>query len=125
MRAQFNKIGQTFNYAAWTTPGTYSGFLADYTGTRTAPAPTRGFADIARLSACGTASTATTSALTTATTTNGQYHPEDEVFAQWVGRGGVEPVLGPSWDGRLTFMGSRTTGLGGPYAGFGSYAQSC
>jgi hypothetical protein len=56
---------------------------------------------------------------------HGQYHPEDEVFAQWFGRGGVEPVVGPSWDGRLTFMGPRTTGLGGPYAGFGSYAQGC
>jgi hypothetical protein len=55
----------------------------------------------------------------------GQYHPEDEVFAQWFGRGGVEPVVGPSWDGRLTFMGPRTTGPGGPYAGFGSYAQGC
>src|SRR5207248_2187227 len=61
----------------------------------------------------------------TGTTYYGQYHPEDEVFAQWFGRGGIEPVLGPSWDGRLTFMGPRTTGLGGPYAGFGSYAQGC
>jgi hypothetical protein len=42
---------QTFIYAAWTTPGTYSGFLADYLNpTRTAPAPTRGLADIHALS---------------------------------------------------------------------------
>jgi hypothetical protein len=41
---------QTFIYAAWTTPGTYSGFLSDYTGTRAAPSPTRGLADIHALS---------------------------------------------------------------------------
>ena len=41
---------QTFMYGAWTTPGTYSGFLSDYTGTRTAPVPTRGLADIHGLS---------------------------------------------------------------------------
>jgi len=56
---------------------------------------------------------------------HGQYHPEEEVFAQWYGRGGIEPVLGSSWDGRLTFMGPRTTSLGGGWAGFGSYAQGC
>ncbi|HEY8842392.1 MAG TPA: hypothetical protein VIM23_00670, partial [Gaiellaceae bacterium] len=54
-----------------------------------------------------------------------QYHPEDEVFAQWFGRGGVEAAGYNSWDGRLTFMGPLTTGLGGPYTGFGSYAQGC
>jgi hypothetical protein len=42
---------QTFIYAAWTTPGTYSGFLPDYTDpTRTAPNPVRGLADIHALS---------------------------------------------------------------------------
>ena len=61
----------------------------------------------------------------TGTTYYGQYHPEDEVEAQWFGRGGVEPVLGSSYGSYLTFMGPLTTGLGGPYAGFGSYAQGC
>jgi hypothetical protein len=41
---------QTYIYAAWATPGTYSGFLTDYTGTRSAPSPTRGLADIHPLS---------------------------------------------------------------------------
>jgi hypothetical protein len=40
----------TFIYGAWTKPGTYSGFLSDYTGTRSAPSPTRGIADIHALS---------------------------------------------------------------------------
>ena len=157
---------QTFIYAAWTTPGTYSGFLSDYTNpTRTAPNPVRGLADIHALShevsewlddpyvnnAVQPWKTPTapqygcTGVLETGDPVvgiwygldgntvgaedgynyYGQYHPEDEVFAQWFGRGGVEPVVGASWDGRLTFMGPRTTGLGGPYAGFGSYAQGC
>jgi hypothetical protein len=55
----------------------------------------------------------------------GQYHPEEEVFAQWFGRGGVEAAGYHSWDGRLTFMGPRTIALGGPYAGFGTYAKGC
>ena len=37
---------QTLMFTAWSTPGTYSGFMTDYTGTRTAPSPTRGIADI-------------------------------------------------------------------------------
>src|SRR5438445_388695 len=42
---------QTFIYAAWTTPGTYSGFLADYLNpSRSAPSPTRGLADIHAIS---------------------------------------------------------------------------
>jgi hypothetical protein len=59
------------------------------------------------------------------------WHPEDEVFAQWFGRGGIEPVLGaalPNTDGskRLTFMGLRTSkGIGGPFAGFANYALGC
>jgi hypothetical protein len=157
---------QTFIYGAWSTPGSYSGFLADYTNpTRTAPSPTRGLADIHPLShevsellddpfinnAVQPWQTPTapqygctgvlevgdpvvgvwfpydgnTAQAPTGTTYYGQYHPEDEVFAQWFGRGGIEPVMGPSWDGRLTFMGPRTTGLGGGFAGFGTYAQGC
>lgn len=156
---------QTFIYAAWATPGSYSGFLSDYTGSRTAPRATRGIADIHPLShevsellddpfvnnAVQPWETPTApqygctgvlevgdpvvgvwfpydgnnAAAPTGTTYYGQYHPEDEVFAQWYGRGGVEPVMGSSWDGRLTFMGSRTTSLPGGFAGFGSYAQGC
>ena len=156
---------QTFIYAAWATPGTYSGFLSDYTGIRSAPRATRGIADIHALSHevsewlddpyvnNGVQPWQTPTAPQYGCTgslevgdpvvglwygldgnnegaTDGynyysQYHPEDEVFAQWYGRGGIEPVLGPTWDGRLTFDGSLTTGLGGPYAGFGSYAQGC
>jgi hypothetical protein len=157
---------QTFIYAAWTHPGTYSGFLPDYTNpTRTAPNPVRGLADIHALShevsewlddpfvnnavqpwltptapqygCTGVLETGdpvvgvwfpydgNTAAAPTGTTYYGQYHPEDEVEAQWFGRGGVEPVLGSSYGSYLTFMGPLTTGLGGPYAGFGSYAQGC
>jgi hypothetical protein len=59
------------------------------------------------------------------TTYYGQYHPEDEVEAQWFGRGGVETAIGPAYNNYLTFMGPLTTGLGGAYAGFGTYAQGC
>ena len=41
---------QTLMFSAWTTPGTYSRFLTDYTGTRTTPEPDRGSADIHALS---------------------------------------------------------------------------
>jgi hypothetical protein len=157
---------QTFIYSAWTHPGTYSGFLADYTNpTRTAPSPTRGLADIHALShevsewlddpyvnnavqpwltptapqygCTGVLETGdpvvgvwfpyngNNAAAPTGTTYYGQYHPEDEVHAQWFGRGGVEPVLGSAYGGYLTFMGPLTTGLGGPFAGFGTYAQGC
>jgi len=157
---------QTFIYAAWATPGTYSGFLPDYLNpARTAPSPTRGIADIHALShevsewlddpfvnnavqpwltptapqygCTGALETGdpvvgvwfpypgNPAAAPTGTTYYGQYHPEDEVEAQWFGRGGVEPVLGHSYNSYLTFMGSLTTGLGGPYAGFGNYAQGC
>jgi hypothetical protein len=156
---------QTFIYAAWATPGTYSGFLSDYTGSRKTPAPTRGIADIHPLShevseflddpfvnnAVNPWLTPTapqygcsgdlevgdpvvgvwfpysgnTASAPTGTTYYGQYHPEDEVDAQWFGRGGIEPVLGSAYTGRLTFMGSRTTSISSAYAGFGSYAQGC
>ena len=160
-----NQPVQTFMYAAWTTPGTYSGFLTDYTGTRSAPSPTRGLADIHALShevsewlddpyvnnivqpwltptapQYGCSAYLETgdpivgvwfpypgnnAAATTGTTYYGQYHPEDEVNAQWFGRGGIEPLFGSAYGNHLTFMGPLTTGLGGPFAGFGSYAQGC
>ena len=50
---------------------------------------------------------------------------EDEDVAQWFGRGGVEAAGYHSYTNRLTFMGSRTIGLGGAYTGFGSYALGC
>lgn len=156
---------QTFIYAAWTTPGTYSGFLSDYTGSRSAPLPTRGLADVHALShevsewlddpyvnnavQPWLTPTAPQYGCTDVLETGdpvvgvwfplapnntgatdgynyyGQYHPEDEVFAQWFGRGGVEQVFGSAYNGNLTFMGPLTTGIGGGYAGFGSYAQGC
>ena len=157
---------QTFIYSAWSTPGSYSGFLADYTDpSRQAPNPVRGISDIHALSheiseflddpfvnnAVQPWLTPTapqygctnvletgdpvvgvwfpydgnTAQAPTGTTYYGQYHPEDEVHAQWFGRGGLEPVLGPAYGGYLTFMGPLTTGLGGAYAGFGTYAQGC
>jgi hypothetical protein len=160
---------QTFMYGAWTTPGTYSGFLADYLNpTRTAPAPTRGIADIHALShevsewlddpyvnnavQPWKTPTAPQYGCTRVLETGdpvvgvwfpldgnnegatdhynyyGQYHPEDEVYAQWFGRGGIEadpPDLGAAYNGNLTFMGPLTTGIGGPYTGFGSYATGC
>jgi hypothetical protein len=158
-----NNPVKTFIYAAWSKPGTYSGFYSDYSGTRSYPTPTRGIADIHALShevaewlddpfvnnavqpwltptapqyGCtpvletGDPVVGVWFPLAGNTTADGydyygEYHPEDEVFAQWFGRGGVEAAGFHSWDGRLTFMGPRTTGIGGPYAGFGSYAQGC
>jgi len=158
---------QTFIYAAWSTPGTYSGFLTDYLGApqQSLPLPTRGLADIHALShevsewlddpfvnnavqpwltptapQYGCTPVLETgdpvvgvwfpyggnnAAAPQGTTYYGQYHPEDEVDAQWFGRGGVEQVLGSAYTGRLTFMGSRTTGISPAYQGFGTYAQGC
>lgn len=160
---QGNNPVQTFIYAAWSKPGTYSGFYSDYSGTRNYPRPTRGIADIHALShevaewlddpyvnnavqpwltptapqyGCtpvletGDPVVGVWFPLAGNTTADGydyygEYHPEDEVFAQWFGRGGVEAAGFHALDSRLTFMGGRTTGLGGPYAGFASYAQGC
>lgn len=152
---------QTFAYTAYVTPGTYSGFISDYTGTRTAPRPTRGLSDIHALSheiaewlddpftnnavqpwkVASAPQYGCTSVLevgdpvvgiwfgmngNTDTNAYGQWHPEDEVFAQWFGRGGIEPVLGPSWDGRMTFMGPMTLGISTLlHDAFISYAHNC
>jgi hypothetical protein len=158
-----NNPVQTFIYSAWTTPGTYSGYYTDYSGTWTSPRPTRGISDIHALShevaewlddpyvnnAVDPWLTPTapqygcTPVLETGdpvvgvwfplgpNATNdgynyyGQYHPEEEVFAQWFGHGGVEAAGFKSFTNRLTFMGSRTTALGGAYAGFGTYSAGC
>lgn len=56
----------------------------------------------------------------------GLWHPEDLVFAQWFGDGGIEPVLGSSFDGRLTFMGPENTIISPLYAAtFGTYSPTC
>jgi hypothetical protein len=152
---------QTFIYTAYVTPGTYSGFLSDYTGTRSAPRATRGISDIHALShevgefmddpfvnngvRPWKSLTATQYPCTPVLETGdpvvgvwyglngnsdanayGQWHPEDLVFAQWFGDGGIEPVMGSSWDGRLTFMGPATTGISAVYAAtFGTYSPTC
>ena len=55
-----------------------------------------------------------------------QWHPEDLVFAQWYGDGGMEAQVGSSWDGRLTFMGPLNTGISSLYANtFGAYSPTC
>jgi hypothetical protein len=160
---QGNNPVQTFIYAAWSKPGTYSGFYSDYSGTRTYPRPTRGIADIHALShevaewlddpyvnnavqpwltptapqyGCtpvletGDPVVGVWFPLAGNTTADGynyygEYHPEDEVFAQWFGRGGVEAAGFHALDSRLTFMGARTTSINAAYASFGSYAQGC
>ena len=166
---------QTFMYTAYVTPGTYSGFLSDYTGSRTAPRPTRGLSDIHALShevseflddpftnnavqpwiVASAPQYGCTRVLEVGdpvvgvwfglngnnldARNSGLWHPEDEVFAQWFGRGGIETALttstwnGSSWDGRFTFMGPRTTSILVPvngvptaiYAAFSVYAQHC
>jgi len=158
-----NNPVQTFIYAAWSKPGTYSGFYSDYSGTRSYPSPTRGIADIHALShevaewlddpyvnnavqpwltptapqyGCtpvletGDPVVGVWFPLAGNTTADGynyygEYHPEDEVFAQWFGRGGIEAAGFHALDSRLTFMGTRTTSISSAYQGFGSYAQGC
>jgi hypothetical protein len=152
---------QTFMYSAYVTPGTYSGFLSDYTGIRSAPRPTRGLSDIHALShevgeflddpfvnnavLPWKSLTATQYPCTgvlevgdpvvgvwygldgnTDANAYGQWHPEDLVFAQWFGHGGVEPAVGASWDGRKTFMGPLNTGISPLYAAtFSGYSPGC
>jgi hypothetical protein len=163
-RAKLRAAQQTLMFSAWSTPGTYSGFMSDYTGDRTTPAPTRGIADIHALShevaeafddpfvdnfvtpwltptapqyGCtpvletGDPVVGTWFPLDGNTTGAkdgfnyyGQYHPEDNVFAEWYTHGALEALGVKSWDGRLTFMGSRLTSIPG-YQGFGSYSQGC
>ena len=161
-----NQPVQTFMFSAWTTPGTYSGFLADYTNpTRTYPSPTRGLSDIHALShevsewlddpyvnnlvKPWVAATAPQYGCTTVLETGdpvvgawyplsgntvgatdgynyyGEYHPEEEVNAQWFGRGGVEAEGLHSYNNNLTFMGPLTIAIGGPWAEFAHYANDC
>jgi hypothetical protein len=150
---QGNNPVQTFIFAAYTTPGTYSGFYPT-------TLPTRGISDIHALShevaewlddpyvnnAVQPWLTPTapqygcTGVLETGDpvvgvwfgltgnpdpATNGLWHPEDEVFANWFARNGTTPLNLGSFDGRYTFMGSRTTSISPAYAGFGTVAQGC
>jgi hypothetical protein len=160
-----NQSVNTFIYGAWTTPGTYSGFLADYTDpTRTAPRPTRGLADIHAIShevgewlddpfvnnavkpwltptapqygCTGFLETGdpvvgvwfpydgNTAGTADGYNYYGQYHPEDNVFAQWFGHRGVEQAGYNSYNHHLTFMGPLTTVLPG-FSGFRDYSLGC
>jgi hypothetical protein len=155
---------QTLMFSAWTTPGTYSGFLTDYTGERSAPNPARGLSDIHAFShevaeafddpfvnnavTPWLTPTAPQYGCTPVLETGdpvvgtwfpldgnnvgtkdgynyyGQYHPEDNVFAQWYAHGALEALGLKSWDGRLTFMGPRLTSIPG-FGGFADYSQGC
>jgi hypothetical protein len=56
----------------------------------------------------------------------GQWHPEDLVFAQWFGHGGIETAITASFDGRKTFMGPLNTAISPLYAAtFGGYSPGC
>jgi hypothetical protein len=55
----------------------------------------------------------------------GEYHPEEEVNAQWFGCGGVEAAGPHSYNNNLTFMGPLTIAIGGPWADFAHYANDC
>jgi hypothetical protein len=148
-----NNEVQTFIYAAYTSPNTYSGFSPT-------TLPTRGLSDIHALShevaewlddpfvnnAVQPWLTPTapqygcTGVLETGdpvvgvwfplagnpdADANHVWHPEDEVFADWFARNGTGPLGLGSWDGRYTFMGPRTTSISAAYAGFGNVAQGC
>jgi hypothetical protein len=55
---------------------------------------------------------------------NNLRHPEDEVFLNWFARDGEAAGLRSS-DGRYTYMGPLTTGLGFPYTSFLHGAPNC
>jgi hypothetical protein len=150
---QGNNPVQTFIYAAYTTPNTYSGFSPT-------TSPRRGLSDIHALShevaewlddpytnnkvqpwLTPTAPQyGCTGVLETGdpvvgvwfplagnpdATANNVWHPEDEVNANWFTRDGTTPLGLRSWDGRYTFMGPRTTAIPGGYSGFATVAHGC
>ena len=51
------------------------------------------------------------------------WHPQDGLFLNWFARDGEAPGLAPA-DGRYTFAGPMTTGIGGPYMAFATSAQA-
>ena len=55
---------------------------------------------------------------------NGVWHPEDEVNLNWFAHDGQPAGLG-SWDGRYTFMGPHTIAIGGGYAAFAHSSNPC
>lgn len=148
-----NNAVQTFIYAAYTTPNTYTGFSPT-------TSPTRGLSDIHALSHevaewlddpfvdNGVQPWQTPTAPQYGCTgvletgdpvvgvwfplsgnpdadANRLWHPEDEVNANWFTRDGTSPLGLNSWDGRYTFMGPRTTAIPGGYSGFANVAQGC
>jgi hypothetical protein len=150
---QGNNPVQTFIYAAYTSPNTYTGFSPT-------TSPRRGISDIHALShevaewlddpfvnnAVQPWLTPTapqygcTGNLETGDpvvgvwfpmagnpdpAANNLWHPEDEVNANWFARNGTTPLGLSSWDGRYTFMGPRTTAIPGGYSAFGSVATGC
>ena len=132
-----NASVQTYIYAAWTAPNTYSGFN---NGNDTLPG--RGLGDIHALShevaewlddpfvnnivnpwTTGDAFYGCSNVLETGDPVVGQWfpllgnaapgfgntwHPEDEIFLNWFARNGQPAGLG-SWDGRFNFTGSADT----------------
>jgi hypothetical protein len=54
----------------------------------------------------------------------GVWHPQDEAFLNWFARNGQAAGLAPA-DGRFTYMGPFTRGIGGPFGAFGRPAQAC
>jgi hypothetical protein len=150
---QGNNPVQTFIYAAYTSPNTYTGFSP-------VTSPRRGLSDIHALShevgewlddpfannpvqpwQTPTAPQyGCTSVLEVGdpvvgvwfpmpgnpdAAANSVWHPEDLVNANWFSRDGTAPLGLGSWDGRYTFMGARTTKIPGGYSGFASVAQGC
>ena len=150
-----NNPVQTFIYAAYAHPNTYSGFT-----TPNGTLPNRGIADVHGLShevaewlddpfinnAVQPWLTPTapqygcTGVLETGDPVvgvwyplpgnaeagyNGVWHPEDEVFLNWFARNGQPASLSPWKASYFTFMGPRTTSIGGPFAAFGSVATGC
>jgi hypothetical protein len=54
----------------------------------------------------------------------GVWHPQDEAFLNWFARNGEAAGLAPA-DGRFTYMGPLTIGIGGPFGAFAHPAQAC
>jgi hypothetical protein len=150
---QGNNPVQTFIYAAYTTPNTYTGFSP-------VTSPRRGLSDIHALShevaewlddpfvnnlvQPWLTPTAPQYGCTAYLETgdpvvgvwfplpgnpdpaaNNVWHPEDEVNANWFTRDGTTALNLGSWDGRYTFMGPRTTAIPGGYDGFATVAHGC
>lgn len=150
---QGNNPVQTFIYAAYTSPNTYTGFSPT-------TSPRRGISDIHGLShevaewlddpyvnnavQPWLTPTAPQYGCTPVLETGdpvvgvwfpmsgnpdpaayGLWHPEDEVNANWFARNGTSALGLQSWDGRYTFMGPRTTSIPGGFEAFKTIASGC